>query len=264
MPNFACNIALLFTELDVTERFVAAANAGFRAVEYQFPYDLDPTMLRNQLTAHNLELVLCNTPPGDLGAGERGFAAIPGRERDFAASLDTALSFADRIGCPSLHVMAGVIPDRLPPEDCRETFVRNLKHAALRAAEKNITLLIEPINNVDMPGYFLHTAHDAAHIIEAVDEPNVRLQLDLYHAQMMRGQLADHIRRYLPITGHVQIAGVPGRHEPSTGEINYPYLFTLLDDLAYKGWVGCEYFPAGETLAGLSWFEPYRSPAAAT
>ena len=161
MPNFACNISLLFTELDITERFEAAANAGFRAIECQFPYDLDPVILRSQLTTHNLELVLCNTPPGDLGAGERGFAAIPGRERDFNVSLDRALSFADRIGCPSVHVMAGVIPDHVPLEDCRETFVGNLKHAALRAAEKNITLLIEPINDVDMPGYFLHYVHDA-------------------------------------------------------------------------------------------------------
>jgi len=261
MPNFACNIALLFTELDVTERFSAAASAGFRAVEYQFPYDLDPRMLRAQLTAHDLELVLCNTPPGNLGAGERGLAAIPGRERDFTDSLDTALSFADQISCPNLHVMAGVIPDRVPLEKCRETFIENLKHAALQAAEKNVALLIEPINNVDIPGYFLNYVHDAARIIDEVGEPNVRLQLDIYHAQMMRGQLADHIHRYLPITGHIQIAGVPGRHEPSIGEINYPYLFGLLDELAYKGWVGCEYTPAGETLAGLSWFEPYRTPS---
>ena len=157
--------------------------------------------------------------------------------------------------------MAGVIPDNVDLEDCCETFVGNLKHAALRAAEKNIALLIEPINNVDMPGYFLNYVRDAARIIDEVGEPNVRLQLDIYHAQMMRGQLANHIHRYLPITGHIQIAGVPGRHEPNIGEINYPYLFSLLDELAYKGWVGCEYVPAGETLAGLSWFEPYRTPS---
>ena len=260
MPNFSCNISLLFTELDITDRFAAAARAGFRAVECQFPYNLDPMMLRHQLETHNLELVLCNTPPGDLDSGERGLAAIPGREKDFAVSLDKGLSFADQIGCPSLHVMAGIIPDDVDLEDCCETFVGNLKHAALRAAEKNIALLIEPINNVDMPGYFLNYVRDAARIIDEVGEPNVRLQLDIYHAQMMRGQLANHIHRYLPITGHIQIAGVPGRHEPNIGEINYPYLFSLLDELAYKGWVGCEYVPAGETLAGLSWFEPYQAP----
>ncbi len=263
MPNFSCNISLLFTEFDITERFAAAARAGFRAVECQFPYNLDPMILHSQLTAHNLKLVLCNTPSGDQDSGERGFAAIPGRESDFTASLNTALSFADHIGCPNLHVMAGVIPDNVDPEDCFETFVGNLKRAALQAAEKNIVLLIEPINNVDIPDYFLNYVDDAARIIEEVGEPNVRLQLDIYHAQMMRGQLADHIHRYLPITGHIQIAGVPGRHEPNIGEINYPYLFMLLDKLGYSGWVGCEYIPAGETLAGLSWFEPYRIPASA-
>jgi hydroxypyruvate isomerase len=260
MPNFACNTSLLFTELDITERFAAAARAGFRAIECQFPYNLDPMMMHSQLTDHNLELVLFNTPPGNLDSGERGFGAIPGRESDFSVSLDKALSFADQIGCPSLHVMAGVIPDNVDLESCYETFVGNLKRASLQAAERNIELLIEPINNVDIPGYFLNYVHDAARIIAEVGQPNVRLQLDIYHAQMMRGQLADHIHRYLPITGHIQIAGVPGRHEPNIGEINYPYLFTLLDELEYEGWVGCEYVPAGETLAGLSWLEPYQTP----
>jgi hydroxypyruvate isomerase len=259
MPKFACNISLLFTELDVPERFEAAANAGFKAVEYLFPYDLDVTMLQEQLAAHDLKLILCNAPPGNLSAGERGFAAIPGREGDFNASLDQALSFASHFSCPSVHVMAGITPDGATAKDCRNTFIQNLKRSASRAAEKKVTLLIEPLNNLDVPGYFLHYADEAARIIEDVNETNVRLQLDFYHAQMMRGHLADHIYRYLPITGHIQIAGVPGRHEPNIGEINYPYLFALLDNFGYENWIGCEYFPSGDTLAGLHWFHPYRA-----
>ncbi len=258
MPKFACNVSLLFSELNVSDRFKAAAKAGFSGIEFQFPYELDAEMLERQLEINQLQFVLCNTPPGDLRAGERGFAAIPGRENDFIASLDRAISFATYIGCPRIHVMAGVPPKDLPIEACRTTFINNLKNTARRAEKEDLELLIEPINNIDMPGYFLHDSYEAASIISEINEPNVQLQLDLYHVQMMRGQLSDHIDRYLPITGHIQIAGVPGRHEPNWGEINYPYLFELLDNRGYTGWVGCEYTPKTETSVGLSWFSPYR------
>jgi hydroxypyruvate isomerase len=203
-----------------------------------------------------LEVVLFNMPPGDWEAGDRGLASLPGREHDFAASVSTALRYAQALKCNRLHVMAGVLP---PDADADERarrlriYVRNLKHACEEAATQNVTLLIEPINPRDMPNYLLSTQADAHAIREEVGMPNLRVQMDLYHAQIVEGDLTDKIRRWIAHIGHFQIAGVPDRHEPDQGEVNYTWLFRLLDELKYDGWIGCEYRPAHTTVAGLGW-----------
>ncbi len=258
MPRFAANLSMMFHETGFLRRFEAAARCGFRGVEFLFPYAFDAAAIRARLDASDLRQVLFNFPPGDWEAGERGIAALPGREEEFAASIDQALLYAAELDCPRLHVMAGILPPDIDPQAAENVFVDNLRRAAERAAEDGRTLLIEPINRRDMPGYFLSYQADARRIIERVGADNLRLQLDLYHCQIMEGDLAMHIREYLPLIGHVQIAGVPERHEPDTGEVRYSYLFDLLDELGYAGWVGCEYRPAHATEAGLDWFRAFR------
>jgi 2-dehydrotetronate isomerase len=257
MPKFAANLSMLFPETPFLDRFAAAAAAGFRGVEFLFPYEHPADQLASRLRQHDLEQVLFNLPPGDWGAGERGFAALPGREEEFAASVEQALAYAEMLGVPRLHVMAGIVPPDLPRERCEETYIANLEHAASRLAARGIVALIEPINARDMPGYFLRTTAEARRVIERVGAPNLRLQLDLYHAQVSEGDLVERIRTNRDITAHVQIAGNPGRHEPDIGEIHYPYLFDLLDELGYDGWIGCEYRPRGDTVAGLAWGRRY-------
>jgi hydroxypyruvate isomerase len=264
MPRFSANLSFLFHEVAFVDRFAAAAAAGFRAVEFAFGYDYPEHELASRVRAQGLEQVLINTPPGDLAAGERGFGAVPGRERVFADGVVMALRYADALSCPRIHAMAGVVPAQADPghrEQCRSTFVRNLRLAAREAALQGVELTIEPINQRDIPGYFLTTQAEAHSIREEVGAENLKVQMDLYHAQIVEGDLSEKIRRWLPHIGHVQVAGVPGRHEPDIGEINYYALFALLDELGYRGWIGCEYHPLHDTLSGLRWMERLASPA---
>jgi hydroxypyruvate isomerase len=265
MPRFAANLSLLYPELNFLDRFQAAAQDGFQAVEYLFPYAWPGAELAARLQAHGLQQVLFNAPPGDWAAGERGLACLPGREAEFRAGLAQALAYAATLNCPRLHVMAGLVPPGADPAVLQATYLANLRWAAAQAAPQGVAVLIEPINLRDMPGYFLSRQAQAHATVAEVGAPNLQVQMDLYHCQIMEGDVAMKLRQYLPSgrVGHIQIAGVPQRHEPDTGELNYPYLFALLDELGYDGWVGCEYRPqrgaqAGGTSAGLGWFTPYR------
>jgi len=253
VPRFAANLTMLFNEVPFTERFAAAAAAGFGGVECLFPYAHPADELAGLLAAHGLQQALFNLPPGDWDAGERGLAALPGREDEFRASVATALAYARALRCPTLHVMAGLVPEGADRVAMHATYVANLRHAADAVADDGITLVIEPLNDRDVPGYFLPRIDAAAAIVAEVDRPNVGLQFDCYHVQIMDGDLATRLRRHAGLIRHVQIAGVPERHEPDTGEVAYPYLFGLLDELGYAGWVGCEYRPRTTTVAGLGW-----------
>jgi hydroxypyruvate isomerase len=258
MPRFAANLSFLFNEVPFLDRFAAAANAGFNAVEFAFAYEHPAKELASRLAANGLEQVLINAPPGDLNAGDRGLAGWPGREQEFAASFVTALRYAQALSCPCIHVMAGVLPASVDEGERarhRSTFVRNLRFAAGEAEQGGVTLTIEPINPRDMPGYLLTTQGEAHAIREEVGMPNVKVQMDLYHAQIVEGDLSTKLRRWLNDIGHIQIAGVPDRHEPDSGELNCYALFDLLDELGYKGWVGCEYRPRARTLPGLAWLD---------
>jgi len=253
MPKFAANLSMMFTEVPFIERFGAAAQAGFAAVEFLFPYEHAAGAIARQLHTHRLANVLFNLPPGDWAAGERGMASIPGRETEFRRGVDDALAYARTLGTPRVHVMAGLLPAGTDRAARRATYVANLRYAASDAARDGIEILIEPINTRDIPGYFLNTQADAHAVREEVSAANLKVQMDLYHAQIVEGDIATKLRQYLPHVGHIQIAGVPDRHEPDTGELNYAYLFRLLDELGYAGWVGCEYRPAAGTVAGLGW-----------
>ena len=253
MPNFAANLSMMFTEAPFLDRFGAAAAAGFAGVEFLFPYAYAEEDLAANLSSNGLTQALFNFGQGAWEDGERGTGAIPGREEEFARALDEALNYASALRCSRLHAMAGLTPTGVSAGACHSVFVENLRAAAAKAATADITLLIEPLNTQDVPGYFLTSQAQARGIIEAVGAANLKLQLDLYHCQVMEGDLAKHIRDYADIVGHIQIAGVPGRHEPNVGEINYPYLFDVLDEVGYDGWIGCEYRPRGNTAEGLGW-----------
>jgi 2-dehydrotetronate isomerase len=253
MPRFAANISTMFTDRPFAERIQAAAEAGFKAVECQFPYEVEAGDLEARLDRAGVDMVLLNTPAGDFGAGERGLAGLPGREAEFRAGLDRALEYASRLGCPQIHVMAGVRPDGISRDACLAVYTANLRIAADTCGSAGKVALIEPINTRDIPGYLLNTPGEGAALIAEIGADSLRLQFDFYHAQIMTGDLARSFERHLPLIGHVQIAGVPERHEPDTGEVNYPYLFDLMDRLGYAGWVGCEYFPAGSAEEGLGW-----------
>jgi 2-dehydrotetronate isomerase len=253
MPRFAANLSTMFTDWPFLERFAAARKAGFEAVECQFPYEEEAADLKAELSANGLKMLLINTPAGDFAAGERGLAGLPGREADFRAALERALAYAEALDCPQIHVMAGVRPDGASREKCWATYKANLRIAGEAAAAAGRLALIEPINTRDIPGFLLNTPAEGAALVEELGLPAVRLQFDFYHAQIMAGDLARSFERHLPLIAHVQIAGVPERHEPDVGELHYPYLFDLLDRLGYGGWVGCEYFPAAGTEDGLGW-----------
>jgi hydroxypyruvate isomerase len=258
MPRFAANLSFLFKEVPFLDRFAEAARAGFSAVEFGDAYEHSPMEIATRLSIHGLQQVLINVPHGDVAAGERGLASLPGREKDFLASMATALRYARALGCPRVHVLAGVLPagaDAALRERHRATYLRNLRQAAREAAEQGVALTIEPINPRDIPGYFLNTQSEAHAVREDVGADNLSVQMDFYHCQIVEGDLAETFRHWLPHIGHVQVAGVPGRHEPDVGEINYAYLFGLLDELGYDGWVGCEYHPSKTTHAGLGWME---------
>lgn len=258
MPRFAANLSFLFTELPFLERFGAAARAGFTAVEYLFPYDHAPDEIAAQLEAHKLEQVLFNLAPGDWAKGERGLACLEGREAALHASIATALTYARASGTTRLHLMAG-LGDRRDGATLRR-YEAALRVAAEALAQEGITLLIEPLNGRDMPGYLLDDVPFAAALIKETGLKNLRLQLDLYHAQILHGDITTVIERLLPMIGHIQIASVPLRHEPMRGEMHDAYLFALLDRLGYNGFIGCEYHPEAGTLEGLGWFAPYRRP----
>lgn len=253
MPNFAANLSMMFNEHAFLDRFGAAKAAGFEAVEYLFPYEYDASQILSALSEANLKQALFNSPPGDWEAGERGMAAIPGRSREFQDMFERALEYADVLKPDAIHIMAG----NAAGKSAQASYIDNLSWAAETAQEQ--LLVIEPINSRDMPGYFLNRSDQAVAIIETVGAPNLKLQFDLYHAQIMEGDLTRRLERLIPYIGHIQIAGVPDRHEPDSGELNLTHLFETLDRLEYAGWVGCEYRPAGKTLDGLGWFKQYSN-----
>jgi hydroxypyruvate isomerase len=257
MPRLAANLAMMFNEVSFMDRFARAATSEFKAVEILFPYEWSPDELASQLDKNNLQLALFNMPPGNEQAGEKGLASLPGREGEFENGLEAVLNYANALDCRQVHMMAGIPGENISPQLAGDTFVNNLKKAARVCHDNNIKVLIEPINLYDMPGYFLNTQSQAIDLIARADEPNIALQMDFYHCQITEGNLTRHLRDNIKQIAHIQIAGPPDRHEPDTGEINYPYLFNLIDDLGYQGWIGCEYRPAGNTEAGLGWAAPY-------
>lgn len=256
MPRFAANLSTMYTEHALLDRFAAASADGFEAVEMQFPYEATPGELAARLRENRLQQVLINAPPGDWARGERGLACLPGREAEFRRSLvEEALPYARALGCPRVHVMAGVAPPDVPPGALQATYRANLAWAVQQAAAAGVLLLVEPIDPRDVPGYFLTHQAQAHAIVEALASPQLAVQMDLYHCQIVEGDLAMKLRRYLPTgrVGHLQIAGVPERQEPDVGEVHHPYLFELVDRLGYAGWIGCEYRPRGLTSEGLGW-----------
>ena len=270
MPRFAANLSMLYNEHAFLDRFAAASADGFQAVEYLFPYAFEARELGMRLADHGLQQVLFNAPPGDWDAGERGIACLPGREAEFRSGFAQALAYAEALDCPRVHVMAGLAPQGAERAALQATYEANLAWAAELAAGAGREVLIEPINTRDIPGFFLNRQDEAHRTVQAIGAPNLKVQFDLYHCQIVEGDVAMKLRQYLPSgrVGHLQIAGVPERHEPDVGEVNYPYLFKLIDELSanggWSGWVGCEYRPArgaqpGATSAGLGWFKSLLS-----
>jgi 2-dehydrotetronate isomerase len=259
MPRFAANLSMLYNEHAFLDRFAAAARDGFKAVEYLFPYEFGAADLAARLREHGLQQVLFNAPPGDWAAGERGTACLPGREDEFKRGVERALDYARVLNCPRVHLMAGLAPDDADRAALHATYLANLAWAAAQA--RDIAFLIEPINTRDIPRFFLNRQDHAHEIVAEIGAPNLKVQMDLYHCQIVEGDLAKKIEKYLPTgqVGHLQIAGVPERHEPDVGEINHPYLFALIDRLGYDGFIGCEYRPRlstpGGTTAGLGWMK---------
>src|SRR5688572_25359798 len=257
MPQLAANLTMLWNELDFMDRFAAAAKAGFRGVEYLFPYDYDKQRIAGELKKHNLAQVLHNLPAGNWAQGERGIGCHGDRVKEFQEGVDRAIEYATALGCKQVNCLAGIRPANRDPNEARETFIRNLQYAAPRLKAAGIKLLIEAINTRDIPGFFLTTTKQALDIIKAVGSDNLFVQYDIYHMQIMEGDLARTIEANLPVIPHMQLADNPGRNEPGTGEINYPFLFRHIDDLGYPGWIGCEYKPATTTDAGLGWVRPW-------
>ncbi|WP_336488056.1 2-oxo-tetronate isomerase [Methylobacterium nigriterrae] len=256
MPRFAANLTMMFTEHPFLDRFAAAADAGFRAVEFLFPYEHPPEAIGERLSRHGLAQALFNLPPGDWAAGERGLAALPGRFAELQDGVETGLRYAAATGVKRLHLMAGLADSRDPA--ARDAYRRAVAWSAERIGGAGLDLVLEPINARNMPGYFLADFGAAAALIRDLNMPNLKLQFDLYHCQILHGDVTMRLRALMPIIGHVQTASVPDRHEPGTGEMDDAFLFAELDRLGYAGFVGCEYNPRGRTEAGLGWFEPYR------
>ena len=255
MPRFAANLTMLFTEQPFLDRFERAARAGFKGVEFLFPYAFDAAEIRERLDRHGLELVLHNLPAGDWAAGERGIACHPDRVDEFRAGVGRAIAYATALGAPQLNCLVGRMPDGVSEHAMRATLVDNLRHAAQRLGDAGLRLLVEPINRFDIPGFWLHRTDQALALLDEVGADNLFMQYDLYHAQRTEGELAGTLSRHLARIGHVQIADNPGRHEPGTGEIHYPFLFGHLDRLGYAGWIGCEYKPVASTELGLDWIQ---------
>ena len=259
MPQFAANLTTLFNELPFLDRFEAAAGAGFEGVEYLFPYDYDVDALVSRLRRFGLTQVLHNLPAGNWANGERGIACLPGREAEFRAGVEQAVTYAGALGCRQINCLVGVAPADTAPRLLTATLVSNLRYAATRLSEAGIRLLIEPINTHDIPGFFLTTTRQARRLIEIGELDNVAIQYDAYHMQVMEGDLARTIASNLDLIGHIQVADNPGRHEPGTGEINYDFLFDHIDRIGYRGWIGCEYKPRERTVDGLGWMHQRRS-----
>ena len=269
MPRFAANLSMLYNEHPFLDRFAAAARDGFQAVEYLFPYAFQPPDLAQRLQEHGLQQVLFNAPPGNWEAGERGLACLPGREAEFRNGFAQALAYAEALDCPRVHVMAGLAPTGAERARLQATYESNLAWAAAEGARAGRDVLIEPINTRDIPGFFLNRQDEAHRIVQAIGAPNLKVQMDLYHCQIVEGDVAMKIRQYLPSgrVGHLQIAGVPERHEPDIGELHHPYLFELIDEVSaasgWQGWIGCEYRPSRgtqptATTDGLDWFRALK------
>ncbi|MGB7300631.1 MAG: 2-oxo-tetronate isomerase [Burkholderiaceae bacterium] len=259
MPNFAANLSMMYTEVPFLERFEAAAKDGFRAVEFLFPYEYSIADLKAALDTNGLKQVLFNSPPGNWDANERGLASVPGREHEFLDGVDRAIEYAVALDCPNIHMMAGLVPGGGDRAAHRATYVANLSAAAGKLGGAGLTGLLEPINPRDIPGFFLNYQADAHAVIAEVSSPHLKVQMDLYHCQIVEGDVAMRIRKHIAGVGHFQIAGVPDRHEPDLGELNFPYLFEVIDSLGFDGWIGCEYRPAGNTSEGLSWLKSLQA-----
>ena len=262
MPKFSANLSMLFTEQPFLDRFEAAARAGFNAVEFLFPYAFTAAEIRQRLDEHKLQLVLHNLPAGDWDAGERGIACHPDRVDEFCSGVATAITYATTLGVKQLNCLAGKAPPDVSESLLRRTFIDNLRYAASELKKSGLSLLIEPINTFDIPGFYLNRTAQALAILDEVGADNAFVQYDIYHAQRMEGELAATMEKHLQRIGHIQLADNPGRNEPGTGEINYPFLFAHLDRIGYNGWIGCEYKPAKTTEAGLGWYRPYSEQAA--
>ena len=257
MPRFAANLTMLFNEVAFLDRFELAAQAGFQAVEFLFPYAYAAQDIRQRLDAHQLRLVLHNLPPGDWEAGERGIACHPDRVDEFRLGVAQGIAYAKALGVSQLNCLAGKAPAGVPDNVLRQTLVDNVRYAAEAFKDVGLRLLLEPINTFDIPGFYVSGTLQALSILDEVNADNAFLQYDIYHAQRMEGELAATIAQHLPRIGHMQLADNPGRHEPGTGEINFPFLFDHLDKLGYSGWIGCEYKPSTTTAAGLGWVKPF-------
>lgn len=258
MPKFAANLTMMFNELPFLARFEAAAEAGFAYVEYLWPYEYPADLLKQKLSEHGLKQVLFNTAAGDVAAGEWGLAALPGREKEAQRDIEQALEYALTLECPTVHIMAGVVPEGRDRAAYEATFVHNIKLAADKFAPHGIQICLEALSPAVKPNYLLKSQYDALAVVEKVGRDNVFVQLDYFHAQNVDGQLTQLTQTLAGKFAHVQIAAVPSRHEPDEGEINYPYLFQLLDEMGYQGYVGCEYKPRGNTVEGLAWLSAYR------
>ena len=258
MPRFAANLSFLFLEYSFLDRFSAARAAGFEAVEFHFPYAVEQAVLAEVVLTSGVEVVLFNLPAGDWSKGDRGIACHPGRVAEFQEGVALAIDYAQALGCSRLNCLAGIAPPGISAETARATLVDNLRFAAALTRKAGIELLLEPLNTRDTPDFFVATPREGFALIEAVGDTNLRLQYDVYHAQIMEGDLAHTLATHLPRIGHIQIADNPGRHEPGTGEINFPFLFRHLDTIGYSGWVGCEYAPRGSTGASLGWWNNLR------
>jgi hydroxypyruvate isomerase len=256
MPRLAANLSMMFNEVPFLDRFAAAGRAGFQAVEFLFPYEHPADELRRRLADAGLQQALFNAPPGDWAKGERGLACLPGRESEFRDGIKTALDYAVALDCPIVHVMAG-IPAGIAPVTAAALYAANLAWAAEQAIAVGKRLVIEPINRRDMPGYYLNTVEQGAAIVEAIGRDRLGLQFDIYHCQVTQGDLTRRLEALFPVVAHIQIADVPARNEPGTGEIGWDHVFKKIDALGYQGWVGCEYRPAGDTVAGLAWRQKY-------
>ena len=253
MPKLNANLSMMFNEVPFLERFGAAAKAGFKGVEFLFPYDFAPEQIREQLDRHQLEMVLFNMPPGDFAAGDRGLACDPARFGEFQDGVGKALEYAKVLGVKQLHIMAGLRPKGVNEETMREAYLKSLRYAGAETAKHGLTILIEAINTRDIPGFYLNTSRQAFDVMHYAGVPNLKFQYDIYHMQIMEGDLAPTIAKHLDKIGHMQLADTPGRHEPGTGEINYPFLFAHIDQVGYSGWIGCEYRPKAGTVEGLGW-----------
>ena len=258
MPRFAANLSMMFNEVPFLDRFALAAKAGFKGVEFLFPYEHPAAEIAARLKDNGLQQVLFNAPAGDFAKGERGMAAIPGKQAAFRDSIKMALEYAATLACPRLHIMAGLKPEGVAHDTLTAVYGANLAYAAEECAKVGVKPIIEPINHRDIPGFFLNTTDQAAAIIAAVGPEKLGMQFDLYHCQITEGDVVKRVEKHLPLIAHMQVADTPGRHEPGTGEVNWPFVFKTIDALGFRGWIGCEYRPAGETLAGLSWFAPYK------